>query len=655
MKDSEIAPIEAKITTQVESYQQKLQQYEQAYIKATLRKNYPNEVTRKQLQQTWQTLGLSEIDVETIESRLSAEIKTHQENLRQYEQIFSEAVQQEYPLSSINRDKLTERYRSLNLTVEDVEAIEHPIVVEIEEHQQKLQQYEQVFRESVQFEYPLSDTTRNELQRFQQVLDLSDDTISAIEQQVIETLQLLQGIKLSLLDDQGVVSNPTLSDQVSIPEQNQLILQEDQLTLLSSATKTTNDNSPQLLEKKLVGKNAALNPSLSSIFSTKKNRVLFYIFLSLISGIWWLVAGWVRQTQREIAFDRIAQAQLLQANGQFDQCIDILANARNYGDQDIMEEQNRLRDQCQKSINDTNGSANQSSSLDDSLQATIEQSGPFVITPDSQTLITLDKDGKSFQFFNLSGQSTQIIEAASTGGYNSIGCLAISPDGRTLVAGHSDNTVSVWDLDSKKLVRTLTGERGRQVRTVTISSDGKTLAAGGTSHTIRVWNLKTGELRKTLEGHVEVSSLDINLSSNILVSGSPDKTIKIWNIETGELIRTITAPSYVFSVAISPDGKSIAGAIGDGIVKIWTLDTGELLRTLETHSAVVWSVAFSPNGRTLVSGGSGIKIWDLENGKVIDNQTGAMWESVGISPDGKLLVGQGQPAINTRIKIWKLQ
>ncbi|WP_442940426.1 caspase, EACC1-associated type [Nostoc sp.] len=187
LTDVDIAPIEAQITTQIESYHQKLQQYEQAFVKATQRKHYPDEVTRKQLQQTWQTLGLSEGDVGAIEKRINAEIETHQANLRQYEQEFTEVVEQEYPLSAFNRSQLTQRHQALNLAAEDVTAIENPIVAAIEEHQQKLQQYEEVFRESMQFEYPLSDVTREELQRFQRILELNDAQTAAIEAIIIQS------------------------------------------------------------------------------------------------------------------------------------------------------------------------------------------------------------------------------------------------------------------------------------------------------------------------------------------------------------------------------------------------------------------------------------------------------------------------------------
>ncbi|BAY79863.1 hypothetical protein NIES25_63510 (plasmid) [Nostoc linckia NIES-25] len=187
LTDVDVAPIEAQITTQIESYHQKLQQYEQAYVKATQHQHYPDEVTRKQLQQTWQTLGLSEEDVGAIERRINAEIKTHQANLRQYEQEFREAVEQEYPLNPVKRSQLTQRHQALNLTAENVTAIENPIIAAIEEHRQKLQQYEEVFREYIQFEYPLSDTTREELQRFQRILELNDAETSALEAIIIQS------------------------------------------------------------------------------------------------------------------------------------------------------------------------------------------------------------------------------------------------------------------------------------------------------------------------------------------------------------------------------------------------------------------------------------------------------------------------------------
>ncbi|MCC5622283.1 caspase family protein [Nostoc sp. CHAB 5715] len=212
LTDVDVAPIEAQITTQIESYHQKLQQYEQAFVKATQRQHYPDEVMRKQLQETWQTLGLSDRDVGAIERRINAEIETHQANLRQYEQEFTEAVQQEYPLSALKRSQLTQRHQALNLTAEDATAIENPIIAAIEEHRQKLQQYEEVFRESMQFEYPLSDVTREELQRFQNILELSAQEVAQIEAKSIEKSEA--NVEIFSLESETKQNNQVLPQEV---------------------------------------------------------------------------------------------------------------------------------------------------------------------------------------------------------------------------------------------------------------------------------------------------------------------------------------------------------------------------------------------------------------------------------------------------------
>jgi hypothetical protein len=190
LTDIEITPIEAKVTTQVETYQQKLQKYKEACTNATQCKYPPNEATRTQLQQTWQTLGLDEVDAKKVEAPIMAQIGTYQTNLRQYEQEFADATGQQYPLSDAKRSELQQRQQFLGLGSEDVASIETFITASIEEHSKKLQQYEQVFSESIQFEYPISESTRDELRRLQQVLELEDQEKTQIESAIILKTQI---------------------------------------------------------------------------------------------------------------------------------------------------------------------------------------------------------------------------------------------------------------------------------------------------------------------------------------------------------------------------------------------------------------------------------------------------------------------------------
>ncbi|BAZ20277.1 protein kinase [Kalymmatonema gypsitolerans NIES-4073] len=118
------------------------------------------------------------------------------------------------------------------------------------------------------------------------------------------------------------------------------------------------------------------------------------------------------------------------------------------------------------------------------------------------------------------------------------------------------------------------------------------------------------------------------------------------------LKRTLTGHSdWIYSVAISPDGKTLASGSYDKTIKLWNLATAEQIRTLTGHSDRVVSVAISPDGKTLASGSSDntMKLWNLATGEEIRTLSGVF--RVAISPDGKTLAsGSGD---NT-IKLWNL-
>jgi Caspase domain len=192
LSDVEIAPIEAKVTTQIETYQQKLEQYKETFARSTQSKYLHGEANRSQLIQTWRTLGLDEADVKAIEEPILAQVKTHQAHLRQYEQAFVDATEQEYPVSQAKRSDLRQLQRSLNLSDEDVESIESRVKASVEEHLQKLQQYEQVFLDSIKFEFPVSEDTREELKRLQQILELDNEEVAQIEEKITAQAEQLQ-------------------------------------------------------------------------------------------------------------------------------------------------------------------------------------------------------------------------------------------------------------------------------------------------------------------------------------------------------------------------------------------------------------------------------------------------------------------------------
>ena len=323
-------------------------------------------------------------------------------------------------------------------------------------------------------------------------------------------------------------------------------------------------------------------------------------------------------------------------------------------------------------------------------------------SPDSSTIAICGKYSSGVPLWDIASNTLKTTLKGHMGGVNSV---VFSPDSHTLASGSKDHTVILWDVATGSYKTTLIAHTD-DIVSVAFSPDGATLASGSSDGTIVLWDTETLERRTTITEHtVGFSMIAFSPNGQTIVSGSRDKTVRLWDTTTGKNIKTFIGHSgEVLSVAISPDGRTIVSGAGrtvdsyyfghDHTIRFWDVPSGKHKATWFGHQGVINYLAFSPDGRTLVSCGSeekaifwdvatgnplwtfignedgvgtirfssdghrfihpdeeGIHLWDFDSRQLISTFPGSKYSNPIISPDGNTIASSGS---GEEVHIWDI-
>jgi RNA polymerase sigma factor (sigma-70 family) len=289
-----------------------------------------------------------------------------------------------------------------------------------------------------------------------------------------------------------------------------------------------------------------------------------------------------------------------------------------------------------------------------------------VPSPDGK-LLALVSDAEPVRLVEVAGGR----EVRRLGDEKTAACsAAFTPDGRSLVTGGADGAVGVWDVATGQELRRCASKVEGWTR-VAVSPDGQMIASGHTDGLLRLWAPATGRelgrLGKPVKADDHAVYYGLTFAPDgrsVLAAQFGEGVVTRWDVATGNEVARYECPELmVRSITFSPDGKLLAtGADSERghngfTVRLWDAATGKLQRVIAAEFG--WgcfaSMAFAPDGQTLAVVGEEdgtVNLYDVATGR---NRTPSPGHTSGVSglaftPDGRSLVSVG---LDRALCVWR--
>ena len=331
------------------------------------------------------------------------------------------------------------------------------------------------------------------------------------------------------------------------------------------------------------------------------------------------------------------------------------------------------------------------SSATDSLIALPRQIRAIAFSPNGQW-IAAESDGHTIQLLPVDAllnrsAGAEAIPLSSLAGHTSvIHALAFSPDGRQLVSAGEDQKICIWDMETRRLQKTLYRATD-SIRAVAISPDNRLLASAGNDCQITLWDLHAYQLLKEIPvRQSRVSSVGFQQQGDklLLVAGSDRQRLRLWQITSGERPDTVSAAStdrpsaqteseprqHSHSLKVKPlktyqgytNGIRAVAFLGENSIisggdscdlSVWDRRSCQRKASLSLHHGRIWAIAVDRQNKRIASASDDhtVRLWDAATGKCLITLPGHRnWvRTVAFSRHGQFLASAGD---DCTIRIW---